>query len=159
MHYDAELFVAIGFVIFLGVLGWAGGHKKLLAAVDQRVSRIRSELAEAQRLRAEAEALHASFERKRAEAELEAEAIIAQARSEAELLAKEARQRLDDYVGRRMRQVEEKIALAETQAAAEVRARAADLAVLAAEGVLRKGVPGADFVAAGVEQVKALARA
>jgi F-type H+-transporting ATPase subunit b len=157
MHYDAELFVAIGFAIFLGVLGWVGAHRKLAAALDQRVNRIKSELAEAERLRTEAETLLASFEKKREEAEAEAKAIVAQAKTEAELLAKEARERLEEFVARRTKQVEEKIAQAEAQAAAEVRASAAEAAVRVAEAVLRKGVPGADFVADGIKEVKSLA--
>jgi F-type H+-transporting ATPase subunit b len=158
MHYDAELFVAIGFAIFLGVLGWVGAHRKLAAALDARVYRIKSELAEAERLRSEAETLLASFEKKREAAEAEAAAIVAQAKTEAELLTKEARQRLEEFVARRTKQVEEKIALAEAQAAAEVRASAADAAVKIAEAVLRRGVPGSDFVASGIAEVKTLAQ-
>jgi len=157
MHYDAELFVAIGFGIFLFVLLYVGAHKKLGAALDARVNRIKGELAEAERLRSEAESLLASFEKKREDAETEAKAIVAQAKSEAELLATEARQRLEDYVTRRTKQVEDKIAQAEAQAAAEVRASAADAAVKVAEAVLRKGVAGTDFVSAGIADVKSLA--
>lgn len=157
MHFDAELFVAIGFGIFLVVLLWVGAHKKLAAALDSRVHRIKSELAEAERLRFEAETLLASFEKKREEAEAEAKAIVAQARTEADLLAQEARQRLEEFVTRRTKQVEEKIAQAEAQAAAEVRASAADAAVKVAEAVLRKGVAGTDFVSAGINEVKSLA--
>jgi F-type H+-transporting ATPase subunit b len=157
MHFDAELFVAIGFGIFLVVLLWVGAHKKLAAALDSRVYRIKSELAEAERLRSEAETLLASFEKKREEAEAEAKAIVAQARSEADLLAQEARQRLEEFVTRRTKQVEEKIAQAEAQAAAEVRASAADAAVKISEAVLRKGVAGTDFVSAGISEVKSLA--
>jgi F-type H+-transporting ATPase subunit b len=158
MHFDAELFVAIGFGIFLCVLLYAGAHKKLVAALDARAIRIKSELAEAERLRAEAESLFASFDKKREEAEAEAKAIVAQAKSEAELLAAEARQRLEDYIARRTKQVEDKIALAEAQAAAEVRASAADAAVKVAEAVLRKGVAGRDFVSSGIAELKSLAR-
>ena len=77
MHFEAEVFVAVGFVIFLGVLLKAGAHVKVFSALDARIDRVKSELAEAQKLRAEAEALLASFENKRAEAEAEAAAIVA----------------------------------------------------------------------------------
>ncbi|WP_036293903.1 ATP F0F1 synthase subunit B [Methylosinus sp. PW1] len=157
MHFDAEVFVAIGFGIFVLLLLYVGAHRKLAAALDARVIRIKSELAEAERLRSEAESLFASFEKKREEAEEEAKAIVAQAKSEAELLATEARQRLEDYITRRTKQVEDKIAQAEAQAAAEVRASAADAAVKVAEAVLRKGVAGTDFVSAGIADVKSLA--
>lgn len=158
MQLDAELFVAGGFAIFVGVLLKVGAPGKLLGFLDARIDRIKSELAEAQKLRAEAEALLASFEQKRAEAEAEAAAIVASAKAEADLIAQEARKRLDDMVARNEKHIREKIALAEAQAVAEVRAAAADSAVAAAEATLRHGVRGGvDFVAQGIEQLRALA--
>ncbi|MCC3245117.1 ATP F0F1 synthase subunit B [Methylocystis sp. WRRC1] len=157
MHFDAEFYVAVGFTIFVLVLLWVGAHSKFAALIDARINRIKSELAEAERLRSEAETLLASFEKKRADAEAEAKAIVAQAKEEAELIAAEGRRRLDEFMARSVKQVEQKIAQAEAQAAAEVRAAAADAAVRIAEGVLRKGVAGKDFVAAGINEVKSLA--
>jgi F-type H+-transporting ATPase subunit b len=157
-HLDAEVFVAVGFTLFLGVLLWAGAHKALAGALDARIDRIKAELAEAERLRTEAEALLASFEQKRVAAEAEAAAIVAQAKAEADALAIEARARLDEFVVRGAKQVEQKIAQAEAQASAEVRAAAADAAIKIAESVLSKGRIGTvDFVAAGIAQVKSLA--
>lgn len=156
-HLDAEAYVLVGFTIFLGVLIWVGAHSKFAALIDARINRIKSELAEAERLRAEAEALLASFESKRAEADAEARAIVAQAKEEADLLAAEGRKRLDEFVARSVKQVEQKIAQAEAQASAEVRAAAAEAAVKVAEKVLAQGVGETDFVAAGINQVKALA--
>ena len=63
-----------------------------------------------------------------------------------------------DFVERRRKQAEAKIALAETQATADVRAAAADAAVKAAETVIRSqvsGGAGAGFVAQGIADVKA----
>jgi F-type H+-transporting ATPase subunit b len=157
MHFDAEFYVAVGFTIFVLVVLWVGGHSKFTALIDARINRIKSELAEAERLRKEAESLLASFEKKRADAEAEAMAIVAQAKEEAELVAAEGRRRLDDFMARSVKQVEQKIAQAEAQASAEVRAAAADAAVKVAERVLSQGVPGKDFVAAGINEVKSLA--
>jgi len=157
LHFDAEFYVLVGFALFLGVLLWTGAHSKFTALIDSRIDRIKNELAEAERLRTEAETLLASFEKKREEAEAEAKAIVAQAKEEAELLAAEGRRKLDEFMTRSVRQVEQKIAQAEAQASAEVRAAAADAAVKIAEGVLSKGgVAGKDFVAAGISQIKAL---
>lgn len=157
MHFDAEFYVAVGFTLFLGVLLWVGAHSKFTAMIDARINRIKNELAEAERLRAEAEALLASFEKKREDAEAEAKAIVAQAREEAEMIAAEGKRRLDDFMARSVKQVEQKIAQAEAQASAEVRAAAADAAVKVAERVLAKGAPGKDFVLSGINEVKSLA--
>ncbi len=158
MLYDAEFFVACGFAIFIVALIYVRAHGSLLSVIDARINRIKSELAEAQKLRAEAEALLASFEQKRADAEADAAAIVASAKAEAELIANEGRKRLDEFVARGEKQIKDKIALAESQAVAEVRSAAADSAVKVAEHLLRSGAAGAhDFVAAGIKEVQALA--
>ena len=142
MLLNAEIFVAAGFLIFLGVLAYAGAHTRLGAAIDARTDRIRHELAEATRLREEAEALLAAYQRKAKDAEQEAAAILAQAKADAELLAKETAERMADFVARRGRQAEQKIATAEAQATADVRAAAADAAIEAARLILQSEVKG-----------------
>lgn len=157
--FDAEFFVALGFVLFVLGLGYLGVHSKLTAALDARVKRIGDELGEARSLRNEAAALLASFEKKKTEAEAEAAGIVAQARAEAAMMAKEAETRISDFIARRTRQAEAKIAQAETQASNDVRASAADAAVQAAETVLRGHVPGAvgaSLVDRGIGELKAL---
>jgi F-type H+-transporting ATPase subunit b len=159
IHFDAEFYVLIGFALFLGVLLWVGAHSKFTALIDGRINRIRNELTEAERLRTEAAELLASFEKKRADAESEARAIVAQAKEEAEMIAAEGRRKLDEFMVRSVKQVEQKIAQAEAQAAAEVRSAAADAAVKIAEGVLGRAAGGkSDFVAAGIAKVRALGR-
>jgi len=120
---DPELIVAVCFAIFVGLMIYLGVHRKINSALDGRASRIEAELAEATRLRTEAEALLASFEKRGAEALAEAEAVVAQAHAEAERIASEAHARISEFIHRRTKQAEEKISVAETQAATEVRAR------------------------------------
>ncbi|HRK24964.1 MAG TPA: ATP F0F1 synthase subunit B [Beijerinckiaceae bacterium] len=130
------LWVAIGFLIFIGIVVWAGGFKALMSGIDSRGEKIAAELSEAKRLRDEAQALLASYEQKKAEAEKDAATIIEAAKLEAERFKAEAAQKLEDFVARRQKQAELKISQAESQAAAEVRAAAAELAAQAAGQVL-----------------------
>jgi F-type H+-transporting ATPase subunit b len=138
--FEAEFWVAAAFVIFLGVLGYLGAHKLLLSGIDERRERIKSELDEARRLKSEAEALLAQYKRKQQDAEREAQAIVASAKTEAERLAAEAESKLEEFVARRAKIAENKIAQAEAQALAEVRSAAADAAVAAAERILARTV-------------------
>ena len=158
---DAEFWVALGFTCFvLLAIFYFKTHSRIGKALDDRGARIRGELDEAERLRREAAAVLASFEGKRAQAEKEAADLVAQARAEAELIAKEAEERLADFVRRRTAQAEQKISNAETQAMAQVRAAAADAATAAAEIVLREDAKGgfADrLVEQGIGDVKRLA--
>jgi F-type H+-transporting ATPase subunit b len=128
-----------------------------VSALDQRAAKIRSELEEARRLREEAAALLAEYQKKRGEAEAEAEAIIAQAKRESAALGEEARARLEDYVVRRTRAVEQRIAQAETQAVAEVKSRAVDVAAAAASRILMekaKGRTGEELVQRSIDSVR-----
>ena len=153
----AETWVAIAFLCFLGLLAYLGVHRKLIDTLDQRQARIKSELDEASRLRSEAQALLAAFERKGREAESEAAAILAGAKTEAERLAAEAKSRMEDFVARRTKMAEAKIVQAEAQAVADVRAAAADAAVAVAEKILgtaAKGKVADDLLAQGIADVK-----
>jgi F-type H+-transporting ATPase subunit b len=159
MHFDAEFWVLVAFFLFIGVLGYFSVHKKLATSLDGRADRIKKELAEAASLRAEAEEILASFEKKKAEAEAEAAAIIKQAETEAGLIASEAHERVAEFIRRRTKQAEEKIAAAEAAAAAQVRAAAADAATKAAEIVLKaeaKGSFGEQLVSNGIADLKRL---
>ena len=137
MIKEPEFWVAVAFVLFIGVLVYVGAHKKVTDALDHRSARIKAELDEARRLRDEAGKLLAEYQRKQREAESEAEAIIADAKAEAERVAAEARVKMEEFVARRTKMAEAKIGQAEAQALADVRAAAADAAVAAAENILR----------------------
>ena len=152
-----EFFVLLAFVVFVGILFYVGGHRMVLNSLDARGEAVQAELSEAAKLRAEADALLASFEKRRAEAEANAAAIIAEARAQAEQLAKDAEARMNEFIARRTRQAEAKIALAEAQAAAAVRAAAADRAAQAAESVLRdqmQGAAGADLMRREIAELR-----
>jgi F-type H+-transporting ATPase subunit b len=157
MLHDAEFWVTLGFIAFLGLLGYVGVHRKIAKSLDDRADRIKAELAEARQLKDDAAALLADYERKRHEAEDEAQEIIAGAKAEAERLAEEAKAKVEEFVTRRTQLAETKIALAEAHAAAEVRGAAAEAAVAAAQRILTqetKGKLAAELIAKGIEDVR-----
>src|ERR671912_266402 len=116
MFFEAEFWVAVAFAIFVAILWKAGAFRQMTDALDQRG--------------------------KRTQAELDAEVIVSSAREEAERGAAEAQQRMEDFVKRRTAAAEAKIAQAETQAMAEVRAAAADAAIQVSEAILRERMAG-----------------
>lgn len=139
---DAEFFVAVAFMVFLGVLGYVGAHRMVLSSLDDRSKRISDELDEARRLKEEAQALVQEYRRKHKDAEQEAKAILASAETDAQRIAAEAKARMEEFVVRRTKMAEAKIAQAESQALSDVRAAAADAAVGAAERILTHSVKG-----------------
>lgn len=157
MHFDASFFVAVGFVLFLLMLGYFGVHTMIAKTLDDRAALIADELAEASRLRTEAQAVLASYQKKAAEAQSEADAILTAAREEAEALASETAKRMSEFVARRTLQAEAKIAIAESQAMNDVRSAAADAAVKAAETILRAQMQdgaSADMLTRGIGDMR-----
>src|SRR5205085_7607817 len=158
MFTQPEFWVAVAFVILMAVFAWLGVHRTVLTALDHRAQRIKAELDDARRLKDEAAKLLADYQARRASAEREAQEIVTNARSEAERIADEAKARMEDFVARRTKTAENKIALAEAQALADVRAAAAEAAVAAASTVLSQSVKGSvadDLLAKGIAEVKA----
>jgi F-type H+-transporting ATPase subunit b len=156
--YDPEVWVAIAFVALLVVFGYVGAYKKVASALDHRAERIKSELDEARRLKDEAAKLLADYKARHASAEREAQDIVVAAKAEAERIATEAKTKMEDFVARRTKTAEGKIALAEAQAIADVRAAAANAAVAAASTILSQSVKGQvadDLVSKGINEVRA----
>jgi F-type H+-transporting ATPase subunit b len=134
-----------------------GVHRTVLTALDHRAERIKAELDDASRLKDEAAKVLAEYKARRASAEREAADIIASANAEAERIASEAKAKMEDFVARRTKTAESKIALAEAQAVADVRAAAADAAVQAASTILSQSVKGSladDLLAKGIAEVR-----
>ncbi len=139
----AEFWVLVSFVLFVLMLLYYKVPGLMMKGLDDRAAAIRAELDEARRLREEAQALLADYQKKAREAEEEAKTIVEGARKEAEAMGAEARRALGEQLERRTRLAQEKIARAEAQAVAEVRSAAVEKAVAAAEAVLREKVAGA----------------
>jgi F-type H+-transporting ATPase subunit b len=157
MFFDPETWVAVAFVILMVVFGYLGVFKSAMTALDHRAERIKAELDDAQRLKQEAAKVLADYKARTASAEREAAEIIANARSEAERIAAEAKAKMEDFVARRTKTAESKIALAEAQALADVRAAAAEAAVQAASTILSQSVKGQvadDLLAKGINEVR-----
>jgi F-type H+-transporting ATPase subunit b len=142
MEFDATFWSAVAFLILMAGFIYLGVHKKLAEALDHRAARIKVELDNARQLKDEAQKLVAEYRARRESAVKEAQEIVASAKAEAERIATEARARMEDFVARRTKMAETKIAQAEAQAIADVRAAAADAAVSAAAKILTETVRG-----------------
>jgi F-type H+-transporting ATPase subunit b len=154
---DATFWAFVGLIIFLAIVVYMKVPGMIGKSLDSRADKIRAELEEARRLREEAQQLLAEYQRKRKEAEKEAADIVDHAKREAGLLVTEAKQKTEEYVGRRTALAEQKIGQAERDAINEVRAKAVDIAVEAARNVLARKVDGkvsADLFSASVRDLK-----
>lgn len=136
---DPRSWVAVAFVIFVVLLGpkiW----KALTGMLDKRTETVKAELAEASRLRSEAEAMLADASRQRAAALAEAKALLEGAKAEAARLAKAAAAEAAHAAERREKMAMDRIGAAEKSAVDSVRFAAAEIAAQAAERAIREGL-------------------
>lgn len=157
---DAHFWVFIALVVLVVVLWRANVHGMAGKALDAAGEKVQAQLDEAKRLREEATALLADIKIRREETERTAAALLKTAQEDADKLRAEAAEKLEEDIARREALALRKIAQAEAQAAAEVRAAAADLAAQTAEAVLAARIAGAksdpsiDAALAGLSRAK-----
>ncbi|HEU4381348.1 MAG TPA: F0F1 ATP synthase subunit B [Hyphomicrobiaceae bacterium] len=153
----AEFWVLVSFVVFGLIVLYYKVPAMIAKLLDERSEAIRKEIDEARRLREDAQKLLADYQQKHRSAGQEADAIVEEARKEAEAFAQETRAGLKDTLERRTKLAEDKIARAEAQAVDEVRAAAVELAIAAAEKILREksaGASGAALIDQGIRDLK-----
>jgi F-type H+-transporting ATPase subunit b len=124
--------VALAMIVVFAIMLWQKVPAAVAKALDKKIDAIRTQLAEAEDLRKEAEALKAEYAAKAAAADQEAAAMVERARHEADAMIQKARKDADAMVERRTRMAEEKIAAEQRAAVQQLRAAAADAATRAA---------------------------
>lgn len=132
LGFDTTGWVGLAALVVLLLMLWKKVPAMIGGMLDTRIAAIRTQLDEAAKLRAEAEALRAEYESKARSAQADAETIRANAHQEAHAIVVKAKADAEALMDRRARMAEDKIAAAERAAVAEVRARAADAAAKAA---------------------------
>lgn len=134
-YATAEFWVGVGFFLFVGLVGRTA-YRVMTVALDERASRIKNQIDESERLAQEAQAMLADAQMKQKEAAATAGALIESARREAQRFAEQAAKDLEAALARREQSAKDRIAQAEAEAVAEVRRRAADLALEASRQVI-----------------------
>jgi F-type H+-transporting ATPase subunit b len=129
---DATVIVSIAMAVFILILLWKKVPSLITRGLDNQIAAIRQRLDEAKALRAEAEALRDEYARKIAGAEQDAANIVAHAQDESKQLLADAETKAQELTVRRAKMAEDKIAAAERQAVADIRAKAAETAAAAA---------------------------
>jgi len=129
---DASMWVALAMLVVIALMIWKKVPSAIGKSLDKKIAAIRDQLAEAEALRKDAEALKAEYEAKAAVADQEAAAMVERARHEAEAIVAKAETDAKALVERRKTMAEAKIAAEERAVIDELRATAAKAATAAA---------------------------
>ncbi len=129
-------FVALAMLVVFALLIWKKVPGAIGRALDAKIAIIRDQLAEAEALRAEAEALKAEYAEKAKAAGADAAAIIERAHHEAEAIVAKASSDTQVLIERRQAMAEAKIGAEERAAISALRAGAAKAATEAATALI-----------------------
>ncbi len=135
MMESPTFWVAVAFVIF-AVGAFKPGRKFLIEALDTRADKIKDEMDEAARLREEAQATLATYQRKQREAVEETREIIAHAEEEVARMRAHSTRDLEVSLSRREQQALDRITQAESEAIQDVRNMAVTIAIAATKQLL-----------------------
>ncbi|MEH6477009.1 MAG: hypothetical protein V7727_15060 [Sneathiella sp.] len=140
MLHDPAFWVGIAFLGFIAVVIYFKLPSIVGKQLDDRASRIKSELEEAQKLREDAQAMYADYQRRQRDALATAEEIVVKAKEAAEIIRKESEAELQANLTRRQELAEAKIRQAEEKAIAEVQNIAIDVSIAAAEQLMKENI-------------------
>jgi F-type H+-transporting ATPase subunit b len=156
MHFDATFWVAIAFLAFVGVVLYYKVPAMLAKMLDERADRIKTELNEAQKLREDAQAMFADYQRRQRDALATAEEIVAKAKEDAQIIRKESEAELQVTLKRRQELAEAKIRQAEEKALAEVQGIAVEVSIAAAEKLMKDNLKAKESGALIDQSIKEL---
>lgn len=141
---NTNFIVLLGFLVFVGILLWKKVPGLIAGMLDKRADDIKTELDEARALREEAQSILASYERQQREVQEQADAIVKQAKINAEVAAEKAKEDLKTSIARRLASAEEQITSAQAAAVRDVRNSAITVAIGAAQDVIAKNMTATD---------------
>jgi len=136
-YLDPKFWVALSIVVFF-LLAMRPIGRLLAKALDARSAQIAADLAEARRLREEAQAMLDLYKKKQQESLKEAESLLAQAKVDAAQMAEHAEAELKSALDKRMKLASERIAQSEAKALQDVQNHVVDIAIAAARTLIRE---------------------
>ena len=137
--HDPEFWVLVGFLIFFVLLGrtfWT----LMKGGLDGLAAKVQAQLDEATALRAEAQRLLDLYRSKQDQAVKDAADILESAKVEAERMRKDGEEELKRSLAAREAQAMDRIAMAEQNAIQSVKARAVEIAIRAATGLVTEAI-------------------
>ncbi len=136
-YMDPTFWVAISIVAFVALV-YNSGRKFFIKSTDRYAADVARQLNEAKQLRAEAEGMIASYREKQKQGFADAEAIVNQAKADAESLRAEAAKHIRDTIRNREQQSMDRIERMEAEIIKELRVKTADMAIEATQKILEE---------------------
>jgi F-type H+-transporting ATPase subunit b len=135
LFHDPTLWLVFSFATFI-ILAFVFGRQSIMGSLDTKIEKIRNDIASAEKLHAEADAMLASYKSNLQNASVEADRIIAKAKIQADDIRKQAEKDFEDTMARRESMLKTRIEQMERSAVDDIRRYAAELAVSATSEII-----------------------
>ena len=145
LFFTNTFWALIAFIIFILLLLYLKLHHSLKNYLEQRARKIEQNLTSARQVREEAQALLAEYEKKRLEVTQEAQSLLENAKTQAELLVKEEKEKAESHIAWRLQMAEQRINQMEQEAIKEIRAELVDCSIAAARKILQETLTASDL--------------
>ena len=140
--FNAEFFVAISFIIFVGLILILRLPRRILNILDERSLNIQKELEQARSLREEAQKILAKEKKKLEEADVEIVNLLKNAEEHTKIFKANAEKLLSEDIERKKKQSELKIKQVESDAIKEVKLKATELSLEIAKAYIKQNFDG-----------------
>jgi F-type H+-transporting ATPase subunit b len=140
MIFDSTFWVAISFLIFLGVLIYFKVHEKINNSLNEIIRTIRGEVDSAEGLKEESKNILSEYEKKISNAKAEVKIMLNEAADEAEKHVLKTNEEFHVQVENRKKNAEDRIKQMKKQALSDVKNTSVKIAINSVESLLKNSL-------------------
>jgi len=140
MNIDATFWVAVSFLIFIGIIFYFKVPQKVDRSLNESINKIKQDLENAEKLKDEAKNVLSEYENKLSNSKKEINLLIQKAKNEAEKNIIKTNEEFHKLVENRKKIAEEKIRQMKTQAIKDVKNYSITIAIQAAEKIIKNSI-------------------
>ncbi len=140
MNFDATFWVAISFVLFVGVLLYFKVPQKIFATLDESINKIKKDIEEAEKLKEEAKNILSDYEARLDKSKVEIDLMIKNAKKESENNIIKTNDQFHKIFENRKKMAEEKIKQMKLQATKDIKNYSVEVAIIALEKIIKNSI-------------------
>ena len=140
MNFDATFWVAVSFVLFLGVLLYFKVPQKIFTSLDESINKIKKDIEEAEKLKEEAKNILSDYEARLDKSKVEIDLMIKNAQKESETNIIKTNDQFHKIFENRKKMAEEKIKQMKLQATKDIKNYSVKVAIIALEKIIKNSI-------------------
>ena len=140
MNFDATFWVAVSFVLFVGVLLYFKVPQKIFTSLDESINKIKKDIEEAEKLKEEAKNIFSDYEARLDKSKVEIDLMIKNAQKESETNIIRTNDQFHKIFENRKKMAEEKIKQMKLQATKDIKNYSVKVAIIALEKIIKNSI-------------------